>query len=73
MLIAQTPTLTIDEESFEGKVLIPIEFNRPFQAKRCLLRKPHWENKGYVLPEGTYFSLVNIVSKNTSLYVNKHS
>lgn len=61
-----TPEFIIDKESFEGKVLVPIEFDRPFQAVRCLLRKPHWEKKGYNLPEETYYSLLNLVYKSGS-------
>jgi len=66
LVLTKKPSLQIDEESFEGKVLIPIEFDRPFQACRCLIRKPHWERKGYVLPEETYYSLVNILNNKTS-------
>lgn len=52
--------LTYDDESFENKILIPVSYS-PGKAHNSLVRLPHWEKKGYVLPEITYLSLLNAI------------
>lgn len=51
--------LNLDLLSFNNKVLIPCGWERK-HAKDCLLRIPHYRNKGYSIPDETYLSLVRI-------------
>lgn len=54
-----------DEASFLSKVLIPTDysFKNPYNA---LLRVPHWQRKGYKLPDKTYLSLLSAMNKQKS-------
>lgn len=56
-------TLTIDEISFDNKILIPVCFENKRNAFNSLRRIPHWKNKGYKINDMTYLSLLNVVSK----------
>ena len=62
-------TLIIDDTSWENKILVPTSYS-PKISKSCLMRVPHWKNKGYELPEVTYYSLVNSVSKGSFIDTN---
>lgn len=54
--------LDMDWTSFESKVLVPQNFTR-LGAIKCLARTPHWETKGFTLPEMTFKSLMGLISK----------
>lgn len=56
-----TNQLILDEDAWNNKVLIPTAYNR-YMAENCLSRMPHWEKKGYKLPEVTYQSLVKALA-----------
>ena len=53
--------LTLDEDAWNNKVLIPTIYTR-YMAENCLSRVPHWEKKGYKLPEITYLSLIKVLA-----------
>ncbi len=61
--------LTLDEIAFENKILIPPNFEAAESAANSLARIPHWRDKGYEIPDKTYFSLLGAVTK----YKYKHS
>lgn len=53
--------LTIDRDSFENKVLIPVSFDLSQNIRSAAMRIPHWQNKGYHIPDLTYLSLMSAV------------
>ena len=57
-------TLEIDKVSFNQKILIPTNhtFEKVGKTLNALKRVPHYERKGYKLPEATYLSLLNNIS-----------
>jgi len=55
--------LEIDQTSFENKMLIPLSFDSSARVLNSLQRVPHWNRKGYTLPDSTYLSLLNVVGK----------
>lgn len=69
---------TLDMASFNNKTLIPTAMIGGFvdgycevkSAREALLRIPHWVRKGYKINDITYFSLINIVTKQNSIGVN---
>jgi len=48
--------------TFESLKLIPVSYTKQ-NATNCLLRLPHWERKGFKIPEKTYISLVRAATK----------
>lgn len=63
-------TLTIHEQSFNNKVIIPTRhmFDKAnkMEIVNCLIRIKHWENKGMTIADVTYNSLLNKLSKEIS-------
>lgn len=57
-------TLTIDLKSFNSKILIPNSFDNTDMILDSLVRIPHWERKGYKLPNQTYISLLGKLASN---------
>lgn len=55
--------LNVDEVSFDSKILIPVSYERRGQVMATLKRIPHYLKKGYRIPEVTYLSLLNTMSK----------
>ena len=51
--------MTIDRVSFDNKLLIPVSYEKR-NAISALQRYPHWQKKGYTLPDITYNSLLNV-------------
>ena len=51
--------LTIDEDSFTNKVLIPVNFDDFQNLRSAVFRIPHWVGKGYHIPDITYLSLMS--------------
>lgn len=53
-----TTSLVIDETSFVNKILIPVRYDKADYCFSSLARIPHWEKKGYKIPDKTYLSLL---------------
>jgi len=51
--------LTIDEDSFNNKVLVPVNFDLFQNLRSAAFRIPHWVGKGYHIPDITYLSLMS--------------
>jgi len=51
--------LTIDEDSFTNKVLVPVNFDLFQNLRSAAFRIPHWVGKGYHIPDITYLSLMS--------------
>jgi len=49
--------------TFYDKVLIPINWENPKTLLNCLHRVPHYEKKGFHLPEITYHSMLGVISR----------
>lgn len=62
------PNFYIDKVSFDTKILIPTNysFNHKAVAVNALARIYHWYNKGYVLPEKSYLSLLKRATRSVS-------
>ena len=54
--------LTIDQEAWENKVLIPNSYTNKEQVLNSLARIPHWIRKGFRIKNQTYFSLLNCLN-----------
>lgn len=61
--------LTVDEVSFENKVLIPCDkcWIEKKNALNSLRRLPHWREKGYKINDITYLSLLGVVGKSNNI------
>ena len=62
-------SLTIDQPSFEKKILIPTDkaWTEKRNALNSLRRIVHWKNKGYTINDTTYLSLLGVVSKSNNI------
>lgn len=60
--------LHIDKDSFDNKILIPVSYEKRGQVMATLKRIPHYMKKGYTIPEVTYLSLLNTLSKAEKTY-----
>lgn len=72
----RTEKLTeFDELSFESKVLIPtrVAFENKENALNSLQRLPHWQRKGFRLPDTTYQSLLGVISRENKIYSYSYS
>lgn len=60
--------LTIDQNSFDNKLLIPCEkaWTEKKNALNSLRRIIHYKNKGYSINDVTYLSLLSVVGKNNN-------
>jgi len=54
-------SISIDD-SFYDKILRPVSF-KPKRAVECLMTYPKMRDKGFILPDLTYYSLVNATSQ----------
>ena len=53
-----TGNLSIDKPSFDNKTLIPVNFHNIQMLKEGLMRLPHWRNKGFLMCDTTYKSVL---------------
>jgi len=62
-------TLSIDEQSFKNKMLIPCDkcWSERRNAMNTLHRIVHWAGKGYKINGVTYLSLLGVVGKSTNI------
>ena len=62
-------TLSIDEQSFDNKMLIPCDrcWVERRNAMNTLHRIVHWAAKGYKINGVTYLSLLGVVAKNNNI------
>ena len=62
-------TLSIDEQSFENKMLIPCDrcWTERRNAMNTLHRIVHWAAKGYKINGITYLSLLGVVGNNNNI------
>ena len=51
--------LKVDKNSFDNKLLVPINFEKRRNVLNSLKRVPHWKKKGYSIDDTTYLSLLN--------------
>lgn len=61
--VFRSKNLVVDEVSFDSKILIPVSYEKRGQVMATLKRIPHYIKKGYKMPEVTYLSLLNTLSK----------
>jgi hypothetical protein len=67
--VRKNMSLTIDQTSFEKKILIPTDkaWTEKRNALNSLRRIVHWRNKGYTINDTTYLSLLGVVSKSNNI------
>ena len=53
-----TGNLFIDKPSFDNRTLIPVNFHNTQMLKEGLVRLPHWRNKGFIMCDTTYKSVL---------------
>lgn len=67
--------IDFDELSYNSKILIPtrVAFENKENALNSLQRLPHWQKKGFRLPDTTYQSLLGVISRENKIYSYSHS
>lgn len=55
--------LSMDVESYESRILIPVSYTVTKQVFSSLYRIPHWRKKGFYVPDTTYLSLLSHMAK----------
>jgi hypothetical protein len=55
-------TISINEEHYRRKLLIPCNFENKKYVLNSLYRLPHWIKKGYRIDNATYYSMLNALN-----------